>query len=153
MKVYVASSWRNNYQPLVVAALRAIGHEVYDFKNPEPGDNGFHWSEIDDLWEDWTTEEYLLALEDPIATEGYGKDKRALDWCDACVLVLPSGRSAHSELGYTIGARKLTAIFIPEKGEPELMYLMADMRTSKLEDVIDFLGKEYLVIRTKEDFK
>lgn len=37
MKIYVASSWRNQYQPEVVATLRAVGHEVYDFKNPRPG--------------------------------------------------------------------------------------------------------------------
>lgn len=29
-RIYVASSWRNTYQPGVVAALREAGHEVYD---------------------------------------------------------------------------------------------------------------------------
>lgn len=42
MKIYVASSWRNNRQPDVVKFLRDLGHEVYDFKNPKPGDDGFH---------------------------------------------------------------------------------------------------------------
>lgn len=32
MRVYVATSWRNEFQPGVVAALREDGHEVYDFK-------------------------------------------------------------------------------------------------------------------------
>lgn len=36
MNIYVASSWRCARQPAVVAALRAAGHEVYDFKNPAP---------------------------------------------------------------------------------------------------------------------
>ena len=34
-RIYVASSWRNKYQPEVVAALRKAGHGVYDFRNPE----------------------------------------------------------------------------------------------------------------------
>ena len=32
MKIYVASSWRNGFQPGVVASLRAEGYRVYDFK-------------------------------------------------------------------------------------------------------------------------
>jgi hypothetical protein len=41
MKLYVASSWRNARQPEVVARLREAGHEVYDFRNPAPGNTGF----------------------------------------------------------------------------------------------------------------
>ena len=33
-KIYVASSWRNEYYPEVVEKLREAGHEVYDFRNP-----------------------------------------------------------------------------------------------------------------------
>ena len=29
-KIYVASSWRNEYYPEVVNALRNAGHDVYD---------------------------------------------------------------------------------------------------------------------------
>lgn len=35
MRIYVASSWRNTHQPEVVAKLRELGHEVYDFREPE----------------------------------------------------------------------------------------------------------------------
>lgn len=30
MKIYVASSWRNNRQPDVVKFLRNLGYDVYD---------------------------------------------------------------------------------------------------------------------------
>jgi hypothetical protein len=43
--VYVASSWRNQMQPAVVATLRAAGIDCYDFRNPESG-TGFSWSEV-----------------------------------------------------------------------------------------------------------
>lgn len=142
MKIYVASSWRNAHQPGIVQALRAAGHEVYDFRNPAPGDNGFAWSELDRDWLTWTPEQYLERLEShPRAAAGYAADKAALDWSDACVLVLPCGRSAHLELGYAIGERKQTAILLhPDKFEPELMYLLADLRTSDLDEIVRFLA-------------
>ena len=51
-KIYVASSWRNIFQPSIVLCLKKMGHEVYDFRNPKDGDKGFHWSEIDSDWEE-----------------------------------------------------------------------------------------------------
>ncbi len=38
MKIYVASSWRNQFQQEVVALLRAEGHEVYDLLGVWPGE-------------------------------------------------------------------------------------------------------------------
>jgi len=43
--VYVASSWRNEFQAGVCAALKAAGIDHYDFKNPEGG-TGFSWKEV-----------------------------------------------------------------------------------------------------------
>jgi hypothetical protein len=37
MKIYVASSWRCNYQPEAVRRLRDLGHEVYDFRGKGSG--------------------------------------------------------------------------------------------------------------------
>lgn len=131
MKIYVASSWRNDYQPDVVRALRAVDHEVYDFRNPATGgpegapDSGFAWSEIDPNWQKWTVEQYVAALKHPTAVRGFDADFNAMKWSDACVLVMPCGRSAHLEAGYFVGANKPLLILASE-GEPELMYKMAD---------------------------
>ncbi len=57
MKIYVASSWRNTRQPEVVEALRARGHEVYDFRHPAPGNEGFSWKAIDGGWQSWSSEQ------------------------------------------------------------------------------------------------
>lgn len=43
-KIYVASSWRNEYYPEVVEKLREAGHDVYDFRNPPSGDPGVKWN-------------------------------------------------------------------------------------------------------------
>ena len=139
MRIYVASSWRNTKQPKVVDALHAAGHEVYDFRHPTPGDYGFRWSEIDPKWLDWTTEEYRTALEHPIAKAGFAADMDALMGAQACVLVMPCGRSAHLELGYAVGAGQRTVILLDGKAEPELMYKMAGLVTEKMDEVIKFL--------------
>lgn len=55
-KIYVASSWRNKYQPEVVAALWKAGHEVYDFRNTKNNPGGFHWADVDKNWQDWQPE-------------------------------------------------------------------------------------------------
>lgn len=141
MNVYVASSWRNERQPEVVQALRAAGHTVYDFRKPEPGERGFHWSDIDPEWKDWTPGQFSVALEHPIAQRGFGHDMRALEECEACVCVMPCGRSAHLELGYAEGAQKATCILLSD-GEPELMYYMIDRIALTVEEVVEWLRCE-----------
>jgi len=144
VRIYVASSWRNEYQQGVVQRLRRDGHDVYDFKNPSPGNHGFHWSEIDDAWRQWTTTEFESALKNPIAVNGYFCDMDALMSADATVLVLPCGRSAHLEAGWAAGRGKTLIIFIPTLQEPELMYKMADLVTDDLEAIARFVKMEEL---------
>ena len=103
--IYVASSWRNERQPKVVVELRAAGLEVYDFRNPGEGDNGFHWSEIDEDWKNWTPEEYRKNLSHPLAEAGFKKDMDALRLCSACVLVMPCGRSSRLKVAFAGGCR------------------------------------------------
>lgn len=109
MKVYVASSWRNEHQQGVVKLLRDAGHEVYDFHER--------------------------------AVRGFNTDFEAMKTADACVLVMPCGRSAHLEAGWFIGQHKPTVILIPEDTafEPELMYAMAYAVCGTVPDVIDAL--------------
>ena len=123
-RIYVASSWRNPEQPELVEVLRSAGHEVYDFRHPNLGrgnDDGFRWSEIDEAWEQWTPAAYREALYHPVAEEGFGADFDAMQWADTCVLLTPSGRSAHLEAGWMSGAGKHVLVLL-RPGEPELMY-------------------------------
>lgn len=122
MKIYVASSWRNPEQPEMVRLLKEAGNEVYDFRNPAPGEKGFSWSEIDPNWKNWTPEQFRHALDHPIALHGYSRDYEALKWCDSCLMMMPSGLSAHLEVGWAAGAGKHTAVYLPSLKEPELMY-------------------------------
>ncbi len=128
-KMYVASSWRNQYQPRIVNLLREEGHEIYDFRNPKKNDNGFHWSEIDPNWQEWSPSEYRKALWNPIAEDAFKSDMDALKWADAIVLLLPSGRSAHSEAAWGCGQGTPVVVHIPERCESELMYKMFNVIT------------------------
>lgn len=136
-KIYVASSWRNIAQPGVVAAFRAMGHEVYDFKNPTEGDKGFHWSEIDDGWKEWDSERYIKALDHPIAQKGFDSDFNAMKWADTFVLVQPCGRSAHLELGWACGQGKDTVMILDSVIEPELMVKMCGHVVGNLGEALE----------------
>lgn len=127
-KIYLASSWRNAYQPAMVERLREH-HDVYDFRNPIAGDDGFSWKQCTDTNPStWTPENYIdIVTKHPIARRGFNMDLGGMEWADTCVLLLPSGRSAHLEAGYMIGRGKKTYVLLkPEAFEPELMYLLAN---------------------------
>lgn len=146
MNIYVASSWRNIYQPAVVRGLRERGFDCYDFRHPVPGDNGFHWSEVDRDWKDWTLQRYVQQLQHPVAEDGFRKDFDAMKWAEACVLVLPCGRSAHLEAGWFVGQGRPCVVFNPREVtvEPELMNKMCTGIVDDLDDCADLLERELI---------
>lgn len=140
-QIYVASSWRNPHQPHVVAVLRAVGHEVYDFRNPAEGETGFGWDEISPNWGKWTPGEYRKALTHPAAVRGYKRDLDALAGADTTVLVLPCGRSAHLELGFAAAMRQETFVVCDRVlDQPELMYKLATGICLDVDELIPLLA-------------
>ena len=138
--VYVASSWRNEKQPAVVARMRAEGFNVYDFRNPEPGNYGFRWSSIDPEWQSWTTEEYRDALQHRIAQHAFSCDLQAMEQSDACIIVLPCGRSAHLEAGWFTGKGRPVLFLVEGPAvEPELMYLLGTGIGLTLDECVSML--------------
>lgn len=137
MRIYVASSWRNHYQRAAVVALRSLGHEVYDFMDSD----GFSWKQVDPRGEElWGFDDWQHALRTPAAERGFARDMSALATAHRCLLVLPSGRSAHLEAGWAIGQGKPTAIWCPEYDTPDLMVKMADVVCDTLDGIFDWLG-------------
>lgn len=124
--------------------LRALGHDVYDFRGSGTGwgevqgaDGGFHWSEVDPEWQTWPGDipRYLQGLEHPRAIEEFNRDMDALRRADACILVNPCGQSAHAELGWAAGAGKLTAAWCPAIREPDLMLKLAGHITASWDSI------------------
>lgn len=135
MKIYVASSWRNQHYTDVVARLRQLGHEVYDFRNPAPH-TCFNWEQIGcSDWRELSITEQIGVLSHPLAERGFKSDFDAMKWADACVLVCPCGRSAHTEAGWMAGAGRPVWVYISEPQEPELMYKIYDRIISDIAEL------------------
>lgn len=128
MRLYVASSWRNERYPHVVEALRAAGHEVYDFRD---ANRSFNWAEIDAAWDPANPildrEDLKRALDSPQAEQAFAHDMDALNWAEGGVLVMPCGRSAHLEAGYLRGRGLPVHILLSDQEKPDLMHKMAEV--------------------------
>lgn len=134
--IYLASSRKNIYLNQTVTTLRANRFSVYDFRE----DAGFAWAQIDPNWESWNIKQYKAALEHPLATHGAGRDLANLTLAKIVILVLPTGNSAHLELGYGIAKHKKSYIYVPEGScRPDLMYGLAHGIFDSLEDLMKCL--------------
>ncbi len=140
MNIYLASSWRNPEQPRVLQVLRDAGHKVYDFRQPLPGEYGFHWTDIDPAGHPRTVDAYRRCIAHPIADKGFKLDMDALKACDACVLLLPSGRSAHLEAGWAVGTCRRVVVYTRDGEEPELMYKMCAAIVASDAELIEALA-------------
>lgn len=138
MKIYLASSWRNPFYFRAMEIIRDNGHYVYDWRGHK---DAFSWDQISPLWKDWSMNEYLQALENPIAEKGFEADANALEDCDVCVCLLPCGRSAHLELGYMLGKQKPGIVVLMDSTfEPELMYKLCSKVVKSLDEAVEWLN-------------
>mgnify|MGYP000895361354 FL=1 len=73
---------------------------------------------------------------------------------DYCVLLLPCGRSAHSEAGWMKGqGKKVFILDLSEHPTPELMYQMYDMYDTRLIDLVkhieDLYNEDKMLLKEK----
>lgn len=133
MKVYVIGSLRNDFVPHLGIELRKHGFDCFD----DWHSNG---READDRWQGYEQRRgrsFADALKAPVAQNTFGLDKRMLDWCDAAVLVLPAGKSAHMELGYAIGRGKLGYILLDKEPERfDVMYAFAEAVVGTVDELL-----------------
>ena len=121
-EIYLATSYRNLNQSVVVDWLRDLGYRVYDFKKAHHGAD-FRYDRYYPDWQDWSSSRFIDSLNDPVLLPFFKRDRDAIDRADGLVLLLPSGRSAHLEAGYAAGQGKPTFIYLLDyDDEPELMY-------------------------------
>lgn len=138
MKIYLASSWKN--EEIVrewAKSLVPCGHQVDAFCDPNIGRYVFHYSEIGDP----ETLDAISFLTDERTQKAFAEDKKWIDWADVCLLILPAGKSAHLEAGYAKGQGKTLIIWQAEypKGDFDVMYGFADLITDSGAAVLDFL--------------
>lgn len=124
LKVYLATSWKNPFYESLLNFLRNVHFDVYDFKNPEPGSNGFNWRSLSKEPTPWTLEHCREVLRDPVAHDNFRMDYMALRDAEAVVLLLPSGVDSHMEAAWCAG-RGVPVLVYAEPGvkvDPSLMW-------------------------------
>jgi len=118
LRVYLASSSKNTLVDGVLAAMRAAGHEVYDFRTSGRGPANI----FDPAREVWPPDDYVAALTAPIARTQYNADLAALVAADCVVLVTPCGNDAHAEAGFAHGRNVPVITYLGEGFRPGLMH-------------------------------
>lgn len=145
MKIYIASSWKNQEKVLSLAKrLEAEGFEVDAFCRSTDNRYSFHWSELVDNEDELANYDAIQFLSDPRTQRAFKEDNRWLDWSDTVIMLMPCGKSSHLEAGYKKGQGKRLYIYgeFP-KGEFEVMYGFADglFRSEELELLIKELKR------------
>lgn len=138
-KIYLASSWKNaELVKYIKGELQANGHDVDAFCDPAAGRFVFSFDKLPKV-EEMNAQ---TVLQEPIVQRAFAEDKKWLDWADTVLLILPAGKSAHLEAGYAAGAGKRLIIYQGKfpVGEFDVMYGFADLVSSFLSEIIEFLN-------------
>lgn len=129
MRIYLSTSWKNaDRVRLLAQVLRAMGHEPYDFTDPNcrtepeiPPES--HLAPYDPAKGSY--EEYLRA--EPRFLAAVRGNRAALDRCDLVVLLLPCGNDAHADWAYGVGKGKPSYVVgAPPAGDRSPTHLWAD---------------------------
>jgi hypothetical protein len=139
--IYLSTSWNNPKHNEILNLLRAEGHIVYDFKNPNGMRSLFSWKDLNINVEQCTPYDLVSSLHRPQASHQYIPDILNLKKSDIYLLLLPAGNSSHIEMGYAYGLGKSIVIFSGIYLKPELFYSMADFITGDLSNLLDYLGR------------
>ena len=153
-RIYLAGSWKNQQEIFLIRdILKTQGHEVDCFASEENGRISFNWSKLPDIQDKLPKMDAKDMLEVPRVQEAFREDKKWIDWCDLCLLTLPSGKSSHLEAGYAKGQGKTVVIFGDlKKGDFDVMYGFADaiFRCDELDQMVDFVNSCIRTILTTE---
>lgn len=136
--IYVIGSLRNPQVPKIAQALRAAGWDAFDDWHAA----GPH---ADDCWRDYEKARgrtYIEALNGYAAKHIFEFDLHHLKRCDAALLVLPSGRSSHLELGWVLGQGKPGYVLIDTPDRWDVMFQFATGVFVSVEELIASIVKE-----------
>lgn len=150
MRIYVASSWKNERYEAVCTELRNVGHTVLCWR-----ENPFQFTTIDPNWEKWTSKQFIAAMHTDVFKDGCKKDLDLMYQADMVLLLLPCGRSAHLEMGWAVGVEWCCTVVLMDSGcpTPELMYGLCDAVVTDVADVVrlaaglDPIGPHWLKVK------
>ena len=136
--IYLIGSLRNPKTIEVGNAIRTLGFDVFD-----------DWMAAgkiaDDCWRDYEKargHSYAEALAGYAAKHVFEFDQYHLNRSDIAVLLMPSGKSAHLELGYCIGKGKPGFVLFDKEPERyDVMYQFASGVFFNIKDLRKALKK------------
>ncbi len=140
MKIYIASSWKNENVCIEAAKrLRNNGHEVDCFCDTSTGRFVFSFAQLPDI----SIHDGISIMDTEEVKKAFLEDKKWIDWADVLIVILPCGKSAHLEAGYAKGTgKKLYFVGEFQKGEFDVMYGFADGLYRTLYEVIKCLDMD-----------
>jgi hypothetical protein len=139
MKIYISSSWKNRIQVREMAEkLRSIGHEVYDFTDP----NCRKTPEIppEKYPEEFDPDKHIYReyINKPEWKAAVDCNREAIAWSDLIILLLPCGIDSHADWALGVGMGKQSIVVgQPNKGERSPVHLWADIFVDSIEDLFD----------------
>jgi len=144
LRVYLSTSWKNRVRVRALAdAIRADGHEVYDFTDPKCREGV---PEIPPETFPETFNPAIMLYRDyitgtPAWRTAVMRNKEALIWCDVAVLMLPCGQDAHADAFFAAGASKMLVVCgQPLVGQRTPTHLWADAILDRDNDVPAWLN-------------
>ncbi len=129
--IYIIGALRNRAVAKFANELNTLGFEAFaDWMAPGPEADSFllKYAKI----RGWS---YAMALNSYAARHIYEFDKSHIDRCDMAVMLMPTGKSGHLELGYVIGKGKPGYILFDK--EPKRFDVMYQFATSIFFDKVD----------------
>lgn len=134
--VYLIGSLRNPALPLVATELRKVVKVFDDWYAAGPT--------ADDAWQAYEQRRghsYSEALQGLAAHHVFAFDHYHLKRCDAAVLVLPAGKSAHLELGWMLGQGKPGWILVDTPERWDVMYKFATGIAASMDELVETVAK------------
>ena len=143
LQVYISSSWKNRDRVRALAVtLRAAGHQPYDFTDPALRETlEIPPERFPELFDPARHDYRDYLRRTPEWKSAVDCNRRALERCDAVVLLLPCGLDAHADAFYGLGrGRPLAVVGHPLKGERVPTHLWADALLVGDADVLGWLA-------------
>lgn len=127
--IYISSSWKNRERVRAIAIeLRTKGYEVYDFTDPKCR----KVPEIppEKFPEEYDPEKHVYSnyINQPEWRLAVTENKKAIEWADLIILLLPCGNDSHADWALGVGmGKKSIVVGSPRKGERSPVHMWADI--------------------------
>lgn len=109
MKIYIASSWKNQHAvEMLTALLRAKGHTVISWVENNYGEDHNH------VTKRFSFEEWVNS---PEANQSFQFDTNGATTCNLLIYVGPSGKDAAAECGMASGRKESPSLDYLPKGK------------------------------------